>query len=193
MTDEEYIKRQFETECREKKRIARGENNRVKSNRGAMKTASDYMTAKERRALSGEVVSVDLNKPIMWETFKSLSEVTQKEYLKNLRDKYGVPYLHISQMMGANQVAFRNWRIEHDILGEKGYHKWDEKGWKEFIGDWKPKATFHGMIPEPVDPVLPRAVIIPKDDGENTELAIALLKALMSTAKGAKITIEIEV
>lgn len=117
MTDQEYIKRQFEKECRDKKRIARGEHNRVKSNRGRMKTASDYMTAKERRKLNGEVVSVDMNKPINWEAFKTLSEDIQKEYVGNLREKYHVPFRYIAKMMGANQLTFDNWRRNHRNRG----------------------------------------------------------------------------
>lgn len=188
MTDQEYIKRQFEKECRDKKRIARGEQNRVKSNRGRMKTASDYMTAKERKKLNGEVVSVDMNKPVKWDVFKTLSKETQKEYVENLRSKYGVPFHYIAMMMGTSQANFKFWRTERGIKGEKGYKAWDKKGWEEFNG------TVGEEIVEAEKVVTPERTTIKanKDDG-STELAISLLRALLTTAKGAKITIEIEV
>ena len=201
MTDQEFIKRQFEAECREKKRIARGENNRVKSSRGAMKTASDYMTKKQKQLLNGEMVTIDMSKPVDWKTFQTWSEVSQKEYVENLRKTFNVPFSNLMYMFRTNYQEFNKWRKRVGIYGEKGHKKWDRVGWTSFCGGKKEllyplgySLSVHHEDDPKTDTNETTSNEEEEDDrSDKIDLTIALLRALMKTSQGAKITIEIEV
>lgn len=100
MTDEEYIKRQFESDVRAKKRIARGEKNRHKAIRGC-KTPSDYLTKKQRERLNGVVMSYSMGKPITWEEFRAMPEDIQKVYVLGIRERFPkVPNKELADMFG---------------------------------------------------------------------------------------------
>ena len=85
----------------EKKNIARSASHRRGhcGKRGGVKLPSDYMTKKEIKSMSSNVISYNLNRPMNWETFKSMPEDLKIEYIKRLRDMFSVPNKVIAQYM----------------------------------------------------------------------------------------------
>lgn len=86
MTDEKFL---FVTDCADKKRTARGVNNkRTHTGKGGkVRFPSDNLTRKELNAMNGEVVSYKLNEPMTWAEFKALPDDIKKTYIKLLREK----------------------------------------------------------------------------------------------------------
>lgn len=101
----------------EKKNIARSSSHRRGhcGKRGGVKLPSDYMTKKEIKSMSSNVISYNLNRPMNWETFKSMPEDLKIEYIKRLRDKFSVPNKAIAQyMFGVSDHHISN------VFGELG-------------------------------------------------------------------------
>ncbi len=71
-----------------------------------MKTASDYMTQKELRALDGEVKTYRLGSPMSWEEFNAMPDDLKKMYIKNLRKKFNVPDQALAVNMGVDISKF---------------------------------------------------------------------------------------
>ena len=99
MTDEKYL---FVSDSKDKKRVARGAYNK-KSHGGRVKMPSDYLTRKEREAMSGECKSYRLNEPMSWDEFRTMPDDIQKSYVLALREKFKVSDSKIFDMMGVNQ------------------------------------------------------------------------------------------
>lgn len=99
----EYIQ-----DCKEKKTI--GGNARHKKvhsgKRGGMKTASDYMTKKQLRAMDSEVKTYRLGSPMNWEEFSAMPDDLKKMYIKKLRDKFNVPDEELAVAMGVELWKF---------------------------------------------------------------------------------------
>lgn len=96
----------FEWDCIQKKRIARGAKNKV-GRRSGCDLPHDNMTRKEWEKMNGEVITVNLNEPITWETWKALPKRMQEEYYNHLADTYGVGREQIAKMMGCSSEAVR--------------------------------------------------------------------------------------
>ena len=113
MTDEKFC---FISDVREKKWTATGAyHKRTHCGKGgAVKFPSDYMTAKERKAMNGEVKSYKLNDPMTWEEFKAMPEDVQVCYVKALREKFGASDSKIAAMLGVKQP---NFSVHSRILG----------------------------------------------------------------------------
>lgn len=98
----------FIEDCKEKKII--GSNYRNKRGNagksGGMKTASDYMTQKQLRAMNGEVQTYRLGSPMSWEEFSAMPDDLKKMYIKKLRDKFNVPDQALAVNMGVEIQKF---------------------------------------------------------------------------------------
>ena len=95
-------------DCKEKKNVGGNvRNKKVHSGkRGGMKTASDYMTQKQLRALDGEVKTYRLGSPMNWEEFNAMPDDLKKMYIKKLRDKFNVPDRELAVAMGVDIQEF---------------------------------------------------------------------------------------
>lgn len=95
-------------DCKEKKFTGGSARNKRGNTgkRGGMKTASDYMTKKELRALDGEVKTYRLGSPMSWEEFNAMPEDLKKMYIKNLRKKFNVPDDILAVSMGVEVADF---------------------------------------------------------------------------------------
>jgi hypothetical protein len=60
---------------------------------------SDSLTAKQKKALNGECRTYRMNDPMNWETFVSMPADLQKEYVKKLRERFGIADDCIAEMM----------------------------------------------------------------------------------------------
>jgi hypothetical protein len=97
---------------------------------GAVKFPSDYMSKKEIKAMSGEVIQyASLKKPMSWEEFKALPDDLKKEYIKWIRDEFDAPDCYIYKMLGVSGKYFG--LIMKDIGMVGGSEKGSRRKWKK--------------------------------------------------------------
>lgn len=117
LSDERY---DFLSDSAEKKRIARGAHNRVTKG-GRARFSTDYMTAKEIKAMNGAINEYNLNKPMEWKTFKAMPDDLKIQYIKSLRETYGANDTQIAKMFGVSGWTISALNAELGIsLGKKG-------------------------------------------------------------------------
>lgn len=123
MSDEAY---EYHEDTRDKKFTARSARNKRghTGKGGAMKTASDYMTQKQLRALNGECTTYRLGAPMSWEEFSSMPDDLKVMYIKKVRKEYFVPDDALANAMGVDFDIF-----EHKIKSLKLSPRKDEE-WK---------------------------------------------------------------
>lgn len=98
MTDEKFT---FISDVKEKGSIARSSHNkRTHCGKGGCKLPHEYLTAKERKALSGEVKSYRLNDPMKWDEFKYMPDDIKTSYIQIIRERFGVSDSCIAKMLG---------------------------------------------------------------------------------------------
>ncbi len=99
MKDETYV---FIQDVKEKASTARSARNRRTHNGkgGMVKLPSDYLTEKEKKAMSGEVKSYRLNDPMPWREFKAMPDDIKITYIKLLREKFDCSISELAAMMG---------------------------------------------------------------------------------------------
>lgn len=107
-SDEEYV---FRQDCREKKNVAASAfKKRTHCGKsGKARFPHEYLTKKELEKMNGECKSYQLNKPMDWETFKSMPDDLKVSYIKSIREKFGATDKAIAGMMGINVVTFGKW------------------------------------------------------------------------------------
>ena len=133
MTDEKFT---FIEDLREKKRTATGAyHKRTHCGKGgAVRFPSDYKTAKELRAMNGEVKSYKLNDPMSWAEFKAMPDDIKIAYIKALRKRYNVSDTQIAKMPGTCQVNFSGLCRRLGIQSaRKSRETWDEDGWYAWV------------------------------------------------------------
>lgn len=168
MTDERYT---FVEDVREKKRTARGYYNKVRQG-GRMKLPYDYLTAKEKKNLNGEVTTYSMNERIPWKQFKFMPVDIQREYIDKLIANGGGA-MDICEYLNCGKGTFLAWRKANGVHFSAGKRKdEDKKRWAAFI---QPEKQ-----PEPKPEV--------KRETGLDNLA-EILKVLVGT--GAKLTIEV--
>ena len=149
---------------------------------GAVKFPSDYLTAKERKAMNGEVKSFNIHKPMTWADFKAMPNDLKKAYIKMIRHRFDAPDGYIAEMLGCSQRILSVHLADLGCSGPKrgGRQKWnreDFEAWKrgeEVVdaSEVEAEMTAEDETSEtpaenaPVDPVAPaepdgRYVIVP--------------------------------
>lgn len=105
MPDEQYV---MISDSIEKKKIAHSSHNRKThcGKGGRVKFPSDYLSKKELKAMNGDVKSYSLNKPMIWEEFRSMPQDLQIMYIKKLRNEFGVPDSVLCKAMGICRSSF---------------------------------------------------------------------------------------
>ena len=86
---------EFEEDIRDRKRLAQNARHK-KGNRRGCTLPHEYLTKKELNKMNGELISLDMKKPITWKQFKSLPANLQTEYLQRQMDWFGVGLSTIS-------------------------------------------------------------------------------------------------
>lgn len=104
MTDEKFT---FISDVKEKGSIARSSHNkRTHCGKGGCKLPHEYLTAKERKALNGEVKYYRLNDPMKYDEFKKMPKDIKITYIQQIRERFGVGDYLIAEMLGAKQTTF---------------------------------------------------------------------------------------
>lgn len=133
MNDEKYL---FVSDSAQKKNIGNSARHRRTHNgkRGGVKLPSDFLTKKEREAMSGECMSYRLNEPMKWAEFKAMPEDIQRQYVQLLRERYGVSNSNLADMFETSRPAaskqFSMLGLEHS---KKGAKVRDKEGWEKFL------------------------------------------------------------
>lgn len=90
---------EFDQEVAEKKAIASSARHRkIGSKSRKCSLPSDYLSKTQKCKLNGEVVTVNLNKPMDFKEFTKASVETQREYIQHLRDELGATKSDIQRM-----------------------------------------------------------------------------------------------
>lgn len=158
----ERIDWELQKENQEKKVIARSARNKVTHT--GCKLPSDFMTKKEKMAMNGEVMTMEMNKPVKYQAFKLWPTDLQREYLENLVATYKISYADVAEMMGCwrgTLLEFLKSRKLRDIFPERvAYTKKDISNWKLFCNgascsaEAKPEETTVQNAPESLENAL---------------------------------------
>lgn len=126
MTDEKFV---FVTDVKDKKRVARGANAKVRGTGRRVNFPSDYLTEREKKSMNSEVKSFDLKQPMKWAEFCSMPDDLRREYILRLQKLYGAGDVAMAEMMGVSQTAVFKQRkslgIESVGRGKKPLPEWD--------------------------------------------------------------------
>lgn len=124
---------------------------------GAVKFPSDYLTKKELKAMSGEVIKyASLKNPMSWSEFKELPDDLKKEYIASIRAKFGAPDKYIAQMLGVSQYTLCLYFKDLGLGAGKNCGNSGRK-WKteEFLA-WQSGANFEAEVaPVPEEVIEP--------------------------------------
>lgn len=146
MTDAEFIMR---SEAKQHKANGRAVYNRA--SRGGSKRCrlpSDNLTKAQLKKMNGEIIVMQMNKPIAWSEFKRYSPELQREYIENLVAKYGARQLDIAEMFGIDKSHLNKY-LSGIAPGIFASHR------KKYI-DPRWKAFIEGNIAEP-QPIIEEA------------------------------------
>ena len=103
----ENIKRLFEEDIREKKRIGYGSFHRKRGSKTKFGSLpSDYLTKGELKKMSSEVISLNLSQPIFKEQFLALSNSLKEEYIKAITQKLSITKKLLCELMGISYYGF---------------------------------------------------------------------------------------
>lgn len=130
----ERIDWELQKENQEKKVIARSARNKVTHT--GCKLPSDFMTKKEKMTMNGEVMTMEMNKPVKYQAFKLWPADLQREYLENLVKIFGVGINNVAEMMGCSRVSFGQFMQSRNLRNafpkRNSPTKFDKNGWKLF-------------------------------------------------------------
>ena len=99
----------FDYDVREKKRIASGARARKCGSKSKRCTLpSDYLTAKQKKGLNGEMKTYNLSAPMNYIQFRDMPEDLQKEYLTKLYVDWRISLTEISKMFKCSPETVRH-------------------------------------------------------------------------------------
>lgn len=92
----------FDYDCMQKKRTARGAFAHISRKRGGCTLPSDNLTAKQRGEKNGEVKSYNITRPMPWAEFKTLPEDLKREFFRNMQSFGGTASWLADEMCSAS-------------------------------------------------------------------------------------------
>lgn len=139
----------FDYDAYQKKRTAQGarHTNRVKP--GCI-LPSDWLTAGQKKKMNGEAITMELNKPMNYRTFKTLSPGMAETYIKNLIDRFGATQTAVAKMFGISQSTL-SYNLSRRGLAVKfpAYQHMDEENWERFLSGKEELNPAPETDPEP--------------------------------------------
>lgn len=191
MTDEEKL---FHQTASERKRIARGDFNKVRQGGRTVRFPSDSLTERERKAMNGEVKRYDMARPVEWKNFKRWPADLQKTYILGLEERFGVRVPHISIMLGVSDATVYALTKKLGIKHPPTAPTVDTKAWSDFINGGQEHAEPEAPTVTAEPPVVKEespSVKVESVTGYPNDLLhlLDLLTALKGS--GAKLTIEV--
>lgn len=124
----------FDFDAKEKKRIARGAYNKKGCKSRKCTLPDDYLTPRERKALSKTLVDVNLKGPMKWDDFKRLPEDIQREYLEYLVKEYGATSDWVAKMLGVSYKTLSRFSVKGIFpKGRRRETQEQRERWREFL------------------------------------------------------------
>lgn len=128
----------FEFDCLQKKRLAQQARYRKRGSKSKKcPMSTDCMTKKQWEERCGKIVTVKMDSPVSWASFKELSKQTQEDYLKNLMEKYHINAGSLAEMFHITPATVRrhiatqglavSFPVGHSMNAE------DRRAWELFI------------------------------------------------------------
>ena len=176
MTDEEYV---FRQDAREKKIIGHSAAKRNRTGKGPVRMPSDYLTAKEKKAMNGEEKTYRLGAPMTYQEFRRMPEDLQRQYITGLLEKYDVTDRMIAEMLGISKETIRKVAARLRIGRGKGWSRAavpDVAAWTAWIEDGaaqRPEEPAEAKIPvEPAEETeAERTAYVPKREKQHQVLS----------------------
>lgn len=128
----------FEFDCLQKKRLAQQAKYRKRGSKSKKcPMSTDHMTKKQWIERCGKIVTIKVDSPVSWASFKELSKQTQEEYLKNLMEKYHINASSLAEMFHITPITVRrhiatqglavSFPVGHSMNAE------DRRAWELFL------------------------------------------------------------
>lgn len=128
----------FEFDCLQKKRLAQQAKYRKRGSKSKKcPMSTDHMTKKQWIERCGKIVTIKMDRPVSWASFKELSKQTQEEYLKNLMEKYHINASSLAEMFHITPITVRrhiatqglavSFPVGHSMNAE------DRRAWELFL------------------------------------------------------------
>lgn len=128
----------FEFDCLQKKRLAQQAKYRKRGSKSKKcPMSTDHMTKKQWIERCGKIVTIKMDSPVSWASFKELSKQTQEEYLKNLMEKYHINASSLAEMFHITPITVRrhiatqglavSFPVDHSMNAE------DRRAWELFL------------------------------------------------------------
>lgn len=128
----------FEFDCLQKKRLAQQAKYRKRGSKSKKcPMSTDHMTKKQWIERCGKIVTIKMDSPVSWASFKELSKQTQEEYLKNLMEKYHINASSLAEMFHITPITVRrhiatqglavSFPVGHSMNAE------DRRAWEFFL------------------------------------------------------------
>lgn len=128
----------FEFDCLQKKRLAQQAKYRKRGSKSKKcPMSTDHMTKKQWIERCGKIVTIKMDSPVSWASFKELSKQTQEEYLKNLMEKYHINASSLAEMFHLTPITVRrhiatqglavSFPVGHSMNAE------DRRAWELFL------------------------------------------------------------
>lgn len=123
----------FNYDCMQKKRVARGAFAHINRKRGGCALPSDILTEKQRKEKNGEVKSYNITRPMPWREFKAMPEDLKREFFRNMQS-FGGTAKWLAEEMNACYATIRR---EAELVGapfRRGGR--NEKMWQSKVAEW---------------------------------------------------------
>ena len=128
----------FEFDCLQKKRLAQQAKYRKRGSKSKKcPMSTDHMTKKQWIERCVKIVTIKMDSPVSWASFKELSKQTQEEYLKNLMEKYHINASSLAEMFHITPITVRrhiatqglavSFPVGHSMNAE------DRRAWELFL------------------------------------------------------------
>lgn len=128
----------FEFDCLQKKRLAQQAKYRKRGSKSKKcPMSTDHMTKKQWIERCGKIVTIKMDSPVSWASFKELSKQTQEECLKNLMEKYHINASSLAEMFHITPITVRrhiatqglavSFPVGHSMNAE------DRRAWELFL------------------------------------------------------------
>jgi hypothetical protein len=128
----------FEFDCLQKKRLAQQAKYRKRGSKSKKcPMSTDHMTKKQWIERCGKIVTIKMDSPVSWASFKELSKQTQEKYLKNLMEKYHINASSLAEMFHITPITVRrhiatqglavSFPVGHSMNAE------DRRAWELFL------------------------------------------------------------
>lgn len=150
-------------DTKEKKDIAHSA--RKKKSHAGCKLPTDYRSKKEIRKMNGEVITMNINKPMSYRYFKTLSKEMQTEYLNHLVKTYLCTTENIADMFGVTRCSLNNYVLRRGlkvdwITGTMHKKRFKKQEWEVFCnGEAVEVETEKPEEKKKVEPVVEEAAV----------------------------------